>query len=325
MYSWDEDFSDWAKPAGYSYAPEGAEARAKDAAKARAAGPRTYTDRGQPNTQLTDPKKHITSASKNPLIIAVDVTGSMQRWPFEIFDRLPLLFNTLAQYRTDLEVSFAAIGDGAADRWPLQVTEFAKGFTLEDNLKAIYGEGGGGDAPESYGLFAHWVDTHVTVPKAERPFLIIFGDAPMHLRVPAGQIKHFLGDDYDQDVFSIESFNRVASTWNAWFLRRPGGRKGDETEKQWVEALGPQQVVQMDDEQRAVDYAMGLIARTWGHFGDFKKNMSARQDDEKIAELEERLSKVKPRLLVCPSCNAPLPLDAVGRFVCGYCRSTLEL
>jgi hypothetical protein len=325
MYSWDDDYSDWAKPGAYAYSATSAAARAEEAAKARAAGPRAYADRGQPNTQLTDPKKYISSASKNPLVVAVDVTGSMQRWPFEIFDRLPLLFNTLAQYRPDLEVSFAAIGDAVADRWPLQATEFARGYSLEDNLKAIYGEGGGGDAPESYGLFAHWVNTHVSTPNAERPFLIIFGDAPMHTTVPAGQIAHFLGDQGARDVDAIQAFNRVAANWNAWFLRRPGGRKGDDTERQWAAALGHQQVVQIDDEQRAVDYAMGLIARTWGHFGDFKKNMSARQDDAKIAELEARLASVKPRVLACPSCRAPVPLDAVGRFVCGYCRSTLEL
>ena len=34
------------------------------------------------------------------------MTGSMQTWPAEIFDRLPLLYNTLAQYRPDLEVLF---------------------------------------------------------------------------------------------------------------------------------------------------------------------------------------------------------------------------
>jgi hypothetical protein len=195
MYSWDDDYSEWAKPGAYVYSAAGAAAREEEAAKARA-----YAHRGRPNTQLTDPRKHISSASKNPLVIAVDVTGSMQRWPFEIFDRLPLLFNTLSQYQSDLEVSFAAIGDSGCDKWPLQATEFARGYSLEDNLKAIYGEGGGGDAPESYGLFAHWVNTHVSAPNAERPFLVIFGDAPMHTKVKRGEITHFLGDEGTGDV-----------------------------------------------------------------------------------------------------------------------------
>ena len=46
------------------------------------------------------------------------MTGSMANWPFEIFDRLPLLYNTLSQYREDLEICFAAIGDAGVDRSP---------------------------------------------------------------------------------------------------------------------------------------------------------------------------------------------------------------
>jgi hypothetical protein len=217
----------------------------------------------------------------------------MSTWPAEIFDRLPLLYNTLSQYRPDLEVSFAAIGDASVDRWPLQVTSFAKGFALEENLKAIHGEGGGGDAPESYGLFAHWLNTHVSVPNADRPFLIVFGDVSMHATVPAAQIKHFLGDDVAQKADSIAAWNRVAAMWNTWFLRRPGGQPGDEIDQQWTEAIGAQQIVHIDDELRAVDYAMGLVSRSWGYFEDFKDNMSARQDESKVAALEGVLEHAK--------------------------------
>ena len=325
MYSWYDDTSDWAKPGTYKYDEGTKEARDAEAIKARAAGPRTYTNAGQPDTTYVDATKHITSKSKNPLVVAVDVTGSMQSWPFEIFDRLPLLYNTLSQYRPDLEISFVAIGDAGVDRWPLQTTDFSKGFELEKHLKALYGEGGGGDEPESYGLFAHWLNEHVTTPKAKRPFLIVFGDASMHATVPAGQIRHFMGDGAQQDVDSIAAWNRVAENWNTWFLRRPGGNKTDHVHKQWSKAIGPQQVVQMDDEQRAVDYAMGLIARSWGYFGDFKENMRARQDEAKISELEERLDEVKVRALVCPNCGATIPPEASGRFTCSFCHSTLEL
>ena len=91
----------------------------------KALGPRTYEKKRKANEKIIDPSKHIRSESNNPLIIAVDVTGSMASWPFEIFDRLPLLYNTLSQYREDLEICFAAIGDAAYDDWPLQVTTFA--------------------------------------------------------------------------------------------------------------------------------------------------------------------------------------------------------
>jgi hypothetical protein len=321
---WDDDTSDWAKPGRYVFTPAARSARAEEAAKAAAAGPRTYKDKGGPDVQRIDPRKRIESQSKNPIIIAVDVTGSMQTWPFEIFDRLPLLYNTLSGYRADTEICFAAIGDAGCDNWPLQVTDFSKGFSLEDQLKTLYGEGGGGDMPESYGLFALWADTHVKIPNADHPFMIVFGDADMHPTIPGKQTKHFLGDGA-QEEDSIKVWNRLANKWNIWFLRRPGGSRGDGVDKQWGKAIGKQQVVHITDELRAVDYAMGLIARSWGHFGDFKENMAARQDESKIAELEATLRDVKPRVLACPKCTAPIPVTATGRFECAYCHSTLEL
>lgn len=325
MYSWSDDMSDWRAPDAYKYSEKTKEARDVEAERAEAAGPRTYTKKREPNMQIVTPKKNIVSQSPNPLVVAVDVTGSMQTWPAEIFDRLPLLFNTLASYRPDLEVSFMAIGDAGCDQWPMQVTDFAKGFDLEERLKALVGEGGGGDEPESYGMLAYYIRHHVRVPQAQRPFLIVFGDATMHKRVPCKQLRHYLGDESVQDADALTLWQEVSLDWNTWFLRRPSGRPGDAVEKQWSEAIGAQQVVLMEDEQRAVDYAMGLIARSWGFFGDFQQNMRARQDDDKVKNLASKIEATKPRLVRCPNCSAALPPTARGRMSCGYCKATLDV
>ncbi|GAB4505616.1 MAG: hypothetical protein Fur0043_26130 [Anaerolineales bacterium] len=169
MYSWNEDTSSWYGSGKYTYAPTAVAKRAVAAERERVSGPRTYKGQLGPNEKIIDPKKRICTESANPLIMAIDVTGSMASWPFEIFDRLPLLYNTLSQYRPDVEICFAAIGDAAVDQWPLQVTTFASGYDLEQLLGSLYGEGAGGDAPESYGLFAHWVNTHVEIPNVQEP------------------------------------------------------------------------------------------------------------------------------------------------------------
>ena len=320
MYSWDEDTSKWYGDAKYAYAPAAAPMRAASADRAKAYGPRTYEKKGQPNEKVIDPRKNVRSKSPNPLIIAIDVTGSMASWPFEIFDRLPLLYNTLSQYRPDLEICFAAIGDAAVDRWPLQVTTFANGFDLEQLLGSIYGEGAGGDAPESYGLFAHWVNTHVQVPNAkEQPFLIIYGDAPMHLTVPRAQIAHLLGDSGGGDVDAIAAWQQLARNWNTWFLRRPTGKHGDAVDQAWGRAIGEQKIFHIQEEQRAVDYTMGLIARAWGYFGDFQDNMRARQDEKVVDKVSQLIE------MICPRCGAPIPVDASGMFSCKYCGITLKL
>ncbi len=320
MYSWSEDTSSWYGKGEYRYRGAGMARRKASAERAKAHGPRTYERKTGPNEKIIDPQKCVRSASSNPVIIAVDVTGSMANWPFEIFDRLPLLYNTLSQYREDLEICFVAIGDAGVDRWPLQVTSFASGFDLEQLLGSLYGEGGGGDAPESYGLFAHWVNSHVEVRHlAEKPFLVVFGDAPMHPTVPQGQIAHYLGDGAGGDVDALEAWRQVGRTWNTWFLRRPTGRPGDAVDRQWGQAIGEQKIFHIQDEQRAVDYAMGLIARAWGYFGDFQDNMRARQSEETVASVS------KPIAMKCPLCGAPIPVEARGMFSCGFCGTTLKL
>jgi hypothetical protein len=326
MYSWSDDTSDWYGKGSYGYGETGKTERDIAARLASAAGPRTYERRSGPLQSMIDPHKQVETASKNPLIVAVDVTGSMAHWPFEIFDRLPLFYNTLAQYREDVEVCFAAIGDAGVDRWPLQVTGFAKGYDLEQQLGSLYGEGGGGDAPESYGLFAWWVEHHVKVPNAKAPFLIVFGDAPMHAEVPKKQIQRVMGDATPWTTpDALATWRKVGETWNTWFLRRPTGRKGDEVDEQWQKAVGADKIFRIDDEARAVDYAMGLVARAWGRFADFQKNMLARQDETKVKAISEKIRAEGPRVMACPSCAARLPAEASGRFTCTFCGSTLEL
>lgn len=293
MYSWDDSMEDWARPGAYRFDSARAAARATEARAAAAAGPRTYAGR-QPDEALVSPSKTIQTASKNPLIVAVDVTGSMAHWPAEIFDRLPLLYNTLSQYRPDLEICFAAIGDAQCDRWPLQVTRFARGFNLETELKALYGEGGGGDEPESYELFAWWVNHHVNLgPTEEKPFLIVFGDAPMHPRVNKHQVRDVIGDRI-QDGDALQEWQALCVNYNAWFLRRPG-KKGDHVDQQWSRAVGAQHILHLDDEKRAVDYAMGLIARQWGNYSDFRANMEARQSSSTVAQVDRGLNAALTR------------------------------
>jgi len=219
-----------------------------------------------------------------------------------------------------VEICFAAIGDANVDRWPLQVTSFASGFDLEQLLGALYGEGAGGDAPESYGLFARWVNTHVQIPSLdEPPFLIVLGDIHMHPKMAGAQIDHYLGDKVKGEVDAIKEWQTLSKTWNTWFLRRPGGKRGDVVDDQLGKAIGGQKIFHIEDEQRAVDYAMGLIARSWGYFDDFQDNMRARQDESKVKLVS------KPIAMICPRCGAPIPVNADGMFTCSFCGTTLKL
>lgn len=292
MYSWGDDMSDWANPGAYQYDAKQKDLRAGDAARANAAGPRSYQQRGAPDYRYVDPKARRASDSRNPMVIAVDITGSMASWPAEIFDRLPLLYNTLVQYRQDLEISFVAIGDARVFEHPLQASDFCRGFDLESRLAAIYPEGqhkSSVDHPESYGLLPYWMQTHVEVPRAERPYCIVFGDITMHEAHTPAEIERIFGDSVQADVPTIPLWQKVAAAWDVWFLRSPRCHDPKGTDAQWADAIGAERIVHIADEQRAVDFVMGLVAHRWGHFDDFRENMRARQPAAAIDALAKQI------------------------------------
>ena len=84
-------------------------------------------------------------------------------------------------------------------------------------------------------------------------------------------------------------------------------------------AIGEKKIFHIQDEQRAVDYAMGLVARAWGRFPNFQANMLARQNQEKVDLVS------KPIEVICPRCGGPIPVDVLGMFTCKYCGTTLKI
>jgi hypothetical protein len=90
-------------------------------------------------------------------------------------------------------------------------------------------------------------------------------------------------------------------------------------DQQWGRAITEQKIFHIADEQRAIDYAMGLIARAWGHFGDFQDNMRARQSEDKVIDVSQ------PIEMVCPRCGGPIPLHPARMFSCSYCGITLKI
>jgi len=55
------------------------------------------------------------------------------------------------------------------------------------------------------------------------------------------------------------------------------------------EAVGADNIVHVHAPERAVDYAMGIIAKQWGQFDSFVENMRARQDEDAVEAVISRL------------------------------------
>lgn len=310
MYSWGDDTAVWKKPKSYDYGSARAGYLEDLAKKSKLDGERTYLNsksKKGPKMDLVDPKgRTITTESPNPVIIGVDGTGSMQTWPAEIFDRLPLMYQTLSKYRPDIELSFSVIGDAGSDKWPVQISNFGKEVKLDQYLKALCPEGGGGPGVrESYELWGHYVSEHVLTPKAskdDKPFLIIMGDEAFYNKIDNKQATHYLGDGLQVPLESMAMWKKLDDRFNIYLLRKSYPGYDDKIKAQWAEAIGQQKIISAESAERVVDQAIGIIAKGWGQYTiDFKKSMAARQDDDVVAKVDESIRAVPEEMIAAAS------------------------
>ena len=64
-------------------------------------------------------------------------------------------------YMEDPSICFAAVGDANSDQAPLQITEFAEGSAIDNQLSKLWLEGGGGGQHyETYELAAYFFANH---------------------------------------------------------------------------------------------------------------------------------------------------------------------
>ncbi len=294
MYGWKADDAKTWKSGGYKFkSARGGYLDDLDKTGPSASS-RSFLGRSRPDMGIVDPSKIITTDTATPIVLAVDVTGSMSDWPRQIFDRLPLLYRTLAQFKPELEISFCAIGDATCDTYPLQIADFAKGVDLEKKIQAIFGEGGGGGQHhESYELFAYAMLQKVKTPKATDPFLIIFGDEGFYEFVDPGQARHYLKEDLQSPLRSMEVWDKVKQKFDVYMLHKPYDHGDLDTEivEQWKAALG-QKVVVVPDPLRIVDYAMGVIAKKWGEYADIRMSVRSRHDAATVAAMDDSLKYI---------------------------------
>jgi hypothetical protein len=165
-------------------------------------GSRELKDSMNPNgvtlRESRDSEEHPNSV---PIIIALDVTGSMGNVPEHLVrEGLPHIMEKILEAGIkDPQVLFLAIGDHECDRAPLQVGQFESSDELLDKwLTDTWLEGhGGGNNGESYGLawfFAGKYTEHDAMNKrGQKGILFTIGDEPNLRTYPERALKNIMG------------------------------------------------------------------------------------------------------------------------------------
>lgn len=209
----------------------------------------------------------VSTDAKHPIVIALDVTGSMGENAKIMFDKMPMFWGQLEQknYLSDAAVSFAAVGDAYTDEAPLQITQFEKGIKIHPWLKKIWLEGaGGGQTMESYDLAALFYTTRCSVPNMEHGFFFFIGD------------ENFYPELDGQPTIPI--FKNLVGMFDTFFLHQEYGYGEDaRIIADWRKVLGERLII-LREPKSIVDIMIGLIAM----------RMNNRTLSEYEAELEER-------------------------------------
>jgi len=144
-----------------------------------------------------------------PVILALDVTGSMGETCSETAAALGVIVSNLYDKITDVEFCVMGIGDLAYDDAPVQMSQFESDIRIAEALDKIYMEhGGGGNRFESYtaawymGLKRTKLDCYDL--QGRKGIIITMGDEPLNPYLPYNELN---SDTNAKEQADIETGN----------------------------------------------------------------------------------------------------------------------
>lgn len=157
-----------------------------------------------------------------PIIIALDVTGSMGMVPHRLItgDFPEIMKKIMDEGISHPQVCFVGIGDHISDNAPIQVGQFEASDELLDKwLKTIWLEsGGGGNGGESYQLAWWFAAKHVSADhitkRDKKGILITIGDEPVHKSMDGRIVKSLFG--YDPEVPTVLTSQILKEALESW-------------------------------------------------------------------------------------------------------------
>lgn len=140
-----------------------------------------------------------------PVILALDVTGSMGSACDECAASVANLMKDLYEQFEDVEVCVMGVGDLECDDSPLQVSQFESDVRVAKQMQEIYLEKGGGSnryesytAPWYFGLYHTRLDCFDK--QGRKGVIITMGDEPLNPALNKRDVEHFLGVGLEEQV-----------------------------------------------------------------------------------------------------------------------------
>ena len=180
---------------------------------------------------MLDPKQFMIRECVNseehpntiPIILGLDVTGSMGSACKETAEALGVIMTNLYKKYKDIEFCVMGIGDLAYDSAPIQMSQFESDVRIAEALDKIYMEhGGGGNQYESYtsawymGLKRTKLDA---VDKQGRKGIIItMGDEELNPYLPKEGLNEAINATEQSDIETDDLYAEVTKKFDVFHI-----------------------------------------------------------------------------------------------------------
>lgn len=180
----------------------------------------------------------------NPIIIGLDVTGSMGDILTSVANKLDDLVREIIDRKpvNDPQILFAAIGDSDYDECPLQVTQFESDIRIAEQLTDLYFESGGGpNSFESYPLVWYFAARHTKIDSFEKRnqkgFLFTMGDDCFPDNLTKEEIERVFGDKIQDKIPVQDILDEVNRKYEVFHLVLDRHYNSSKIER-WQELIG---------------------------------------------------------------------------------------
>ena len=157
-----------------------------------------------------------------PVILALDVTGSMGPASAEVAKKMNEVMTKLYETLRDVEFLVMGIGDLSYDRAPVQMSQFEADIRIAEQLDLVYMEhGGGGNAFESYTAAWYMGARHTRLDcwkRGKKGLLITMGDEPLNPYLPREALAAVTGDRLQGDVETRDLYREASEKYDIWHL-----------------------------------------------------------------------------------------------------------
>jgi hypothetical protein len=224
------------------------------------------------NIKMRESCDSVDNPNSTPLIVALDVTGSMgsvldvmareglKTLATEVYNRKPI---------TDPHMMFMGIGDvEVGDEAPLQVTQFEADIRIAEQLTQIWLEkGGGSNKYESYALAWYFASLYTRIDsfekRSKKGFLFTIGDEFPTPYLLGRDIERITGINPQFNKISAEELlTMVSRQYEVYHIIVEEGncfrRHGADVTKEWKDLLG-QRVINLSDHTKLSEVIVSTL------------------------------------------------------------------